>query len=102
MRRPGEAGASARLPRERWFQAMLTEDLPPRRSTVHPPDDRYRLDHRPLYARDGGLGLRPGPHRRSAVPRGLWRGGVPGLAPGTAAPVRRVEVAVCATHRADG
>src|SRR3954462_5954046 len=56
MRRPGGGEASARLPREGWFQATLTEDLPPHRSTVISPDDRYRLDHRRLYARDGGLG----------------------------------------------
>src|SRR5215208_5096658 len=37
MRRPGGAEASARLPREGWFQATLTEDLPPLRSTVIPP-----------------------------------------------------------------
>src|SRR5215208_5951599 len=36
-RRRGGAEASARLPREGWFQATLTEDLPPLRSTVIPP-----------------------------------------------------------------
>src|SRR3954447_8452177 len=101
-RRTGGGGASARLPRDGGSQAALTEDLPARRSTVICPDDRDRLDHCRLHARDGGLGLCPGTDRWRAVGCRLRRGGVPGLAAGAAAPVGALEVAVRAFDGADG